>query len=81
MPFLDAEKILRAADAHLADTPPRPARLNDPDYDRFDILGGIPLFQRPGVTAQIAIEVRPMEPANAKTTVKQAIGSFVIDAL
>jgi hypothetical protein len=81
MPISDAEKILLAANANLADTPPRPARLNDPDYDRFDILGGITLSLGWFSNAHVGLKLQPSENGNPNATVKEVTGWIGVDVL
>jgi hypothetical protein len=77
MPFFDAETILKAANATLADTPPRQPVPGDAGYDRYDILGGISL----NLVARVTIIVRPNEPAKSDATVQGVEAGLGTDSL
>lgn len=79
--FKDAEVILKAAGFDLAPSPPRPARSDNPYYDRYSIMGGTDL-QNWGIgVAGFAADLTPDNPGAADAKVKEAHGIIYINTL
>ncbi|MBV8061095.1 MAG: hypothetical protein JO253_06180 [Alphaproteobacteria bacterium] len=81
MSFADTAILLRAAGLKLADMPPRPAIVGDPDYDRYSIFASITLRDRLFVKAVAAITVHPLEQGKTDATVGKVTCRLGVDSL
>jgi len=79
--FKDAEIVLKAAGVDLAPTPPRPARADDPGYDRFGLMGGFSVYGSLSGDKTCAIRVEPQTPGDPNTTVKSVSAAVYIEGL
>jgi hypothetical protein len=79
--FDDAKQILLGAECHVVADPPRPARPEDPQYDRFSIIASAKLFRWSYGSTALSITLYPKDPGAAHTTVKRVRGSISIKAL
>ena len=82
MSFQDTAVILRSAGFELADMPPRPARADFPEYDRFTIAGGLSTFQLFVLGAELRVTIEPSNPEHPElSTAKKIKGDLSTQSL